>query len=83
MSEKCKKFCNGLTIILAPNLKKFREYSKLSQAELSLKIGKTKNYIKNLEELKYKRLPELPIMVEIAIILNKEINDLIPREEAK
>lgn len=83
MNERRKKYCRKLNEILAPNVKKYREKIGMSQKELSILIGKPQNYIKNLEELKYIKVPEFHIIVYFCSIFNIKINDLLPQETVK
>ena len=57
---------NKLRIVLATNIKYYREKSGLSEEELSLKIGKNKDYIKKLETLQFKSNPPIYVVESIS-----------------
>jgi len=83
MDKRREEYCRKLNEVLAPNVKKYREKMGISQEELSILIGKKKNYIKNFEALKYKRVPDFHILVYFSSIFNVEIEKLLPRKKAE
>lgn len=58
---------------LAINIMIYRIKANLSQEELSVRLGKTKKFIENLEQEKYKKEPTLVLIENISIILNVPI----------
>lgn len=63
------------------NIKYYREQANLSQEELSLKLGRKKDFIKKLEDNKYKREPTIVLIYEIAVLLNLSMDELILDEK--
>ena len=63
------------------NIKYYREQANLSQEELSLKLGRKKDFIKKLEDNKYKREPTIVLIYEIAVLLNLSMDELIMDEK--
>lgn len=63
------------------NIKYYREQANLSQEELSLKLGRKKDFIKKLEDNKYKREPTIVLIYEIAALLNLSMDRLIMDEK--
>ena len=57
---------NNLRITLAANIKFYREKSGLSEEELSLRIGRNKDYIKKLEALQFKSNPPIYVVESIS-----------------
>lgn len=60
---------NNLRISLAKNIKYYREHSGLTEEELSLRIGRNKDYIKKLEALQFKSNPPLYVVESISEVL--------------
>lgn len=56
--------------IVLSNICYYREKANISQAELSLKLGKKKDFIERLENNKTKVEPTIVLIDEIAEILN-------------
>lgn len=78
MSDKnCK-----LKTIVTNNIKYYREQNNLSQEELSVRLGKTKKFIENLEQEKYKKEPTLVLVENISIILNVPIVKFFTERES-
>lgn len=63
------------------NIKYYREQANLSQEQLSLKLGRKKDFIKKLEDNKYKREPTIVLIYEIAVLLNLSMDELILDEK--
>lgn len=56
--------------IVISNIKYYREQAKMSQEDLSLKLGRTKDFIKKLEDKgMYKRFVTIVLLDDIAKIL--------------
>lgn len=57
--------------IVISNIKYYREQAKMSQEDLSLKLGRKKDFIEKLEDKgMYKRLVTIVLLDDIAKILN-------------
>lgn len=57
--------------IVISNIKYYREQAKMSQEDLSLKLGRKKDFIEKLEDKgMYKRLVTIVLLNDIAKILN-------------
>lgn len=62
---------NGKTRrIVLSNIRFYREKARISQEDLSLKLGKKEDFIERLENNKTKIEPTIDLMDNIAIILN-------------
>ncbi len=57
--------------IVISNIKYYREQAKMSQEDLSLKLGRKKDFIEKLEDKgMYKRMVTIVLLNDIAKILN-------------
>ena len=57
--------------VVAKNIKKYRELAKISQEDLSLKLGRKKDFIEKLEDKgMYRRFITVVLIDDIAKILN-------------
>ncbi len=57
--------------IVISNIKYYREQAKMSQEDLSLRLGRKKDFIEKLEDKgMYKRLVTIVLLDDIAKILN-------------
>lgn len=63
--------------IIIKNIKHHREKNNISQEELSLRVGKDKDFIKRLENQEFKRLPPIWLLISIARELKVPIQELI------
>lgn len=63
--------------IIIKNIKHHKEKNNISQKELSLRIGKDKDFIKRLENQEFKRLPPIWLLISIARELKVPIQELI------
>ena len=66
-------------ILLAHNMKRFREISDLSQADLAERIGNSPTLIGKIETMK--RFPSADSLNRIAKALNVKISDLFTDQE--
>lgn len=65
-----KKQSKKLRDIVVCNIKYYREQAKMSQEELSLRLGRKKDFIENLEDKgMYRRLLTIVLLDDIARIL--------------
>ena len=71
-----------LKTIVTNNIKYYREQNNLSREELSVRLGKTKKFIENLEQEKYKKEPTLVLVENISIILNVPIVKFFTERES-
>ncbi len=62
---------------LAINVAIYRAKANLSSKKLSQVIGKSADYIDNLENLKLKRIPALYVIIAICLVLKVNLDDLI------
>ena len=65
-----------LKYIVSKNIKHYREKGNICDKELSLLLGKDKEFIKKLENNELKNIP-LSIIERIAIILKVPVKDLV------
>lgn len=65
-----------LKYIVSNNIKHYREKANICDKELSLLLGKDKEFIKKLENNELKNIP-LSIIERIAIILKVPVKDLV------
>lgn len=65
-----------LKYIVSKNIKHYREKTNICDKELSLLLGKDKEFIKKLENNELKNIP-LSIIERIAIILKVPVKDLV------
>lgn len=65
-----------LRYIVSKNIKHYRKKANICDKELSLLLGKDKEFIKKLENNELKNIP-LSIIERIAIILKVPVKDLV------
>ncbi len=73
MSSEDFELMNKLSI----NIMIYRIKANLSQEELSIIIGKPKDYIERLESLKLKKIPPVAVVIDICKTLNTSLESLI------
>lgn len=74
---------NNYKSIVISRLKYYRELRNISQDQLSLMIGRNKDFIKKLEGGFYKKEPTLDTVQKIAAIFNISTNELLKEELKK
>lgn len=63
--------------IIIKKIKYYRELKKISPEELSYRIGKNKEFINQVEQNKYKKMPSILILEKIAKELNIPLEKLM------
>lgn len=64
-------------IVINNNIKYYREKANITEEDLSLRLGKNKKFISNLEKGMYKIYPNISLLEEIAKVLNIPIEELV------
>lgn len=68
--------------VVINNIKKYRELAKISQEDLSLMLGRDKEFIEKLEDKgMYKRLVTIVLVDDIAHILNVPVVKFLEEEK--
>ena len=63
--------------IIIKKIKYYRELKKISPEELSYRIGKNKEFINQVEQNKFKKMPSILILEKIAKELNISLEKLM------
>lgn len=63
--------------IIIKKIKYYRELKKISPEELSYRIGKNKEFINQVEQNKFKKMPSILILEKIAKELNIPLEKLM------